>query len=45
MLLLQMALLVVGISLLVLASVEATLTGDNVDFLGVGKYVILLKFR
>ena len=43
MLLLQMALLVVGISLLVLAFVEATLTGGNVDFLGVGKYVNSIK--
>ena len=41
MLLLHVALLVVGISLLVLATVEATLTGDNVDFRGVGKCVIL----
>ena len=37
MLLLQATSLVVGISLL--ASVEASLTGDNVGFLGVGKCV------
>ena len=39
MLLLQVASLIVGISLL--ASVEASLTRDNVGFLGVGKCVSL----
>ena len=39
MLLLRVASLIVGISLL--ASVEASLTGDNVGFLGVGKCVSL----